>query len=151
MTQISLIIIEFGERGTVINQKSEVKEILKGPYVEGVSVLKVTTINFVFKFFSFVLVKTITRKKVKLEFNVNDAARKETYKKTKKGLLNKVEELSILCRIEVRGESGVLSKFRTMTKLEKKKKMMNQETFKKQRVLKIKEQTKKLRKDNRDK
>lgn len=63
---------------------------------------KVTTINFVFKFFSFVLVKTITRKKVKLEFNVNDAARKETYKKTKKGLLNKVEELSILCRIEVR-------------------------------------------------
>lgn len=38
-----------------------------------------------------------------------------------------------------------------MTKLEKKKKMMNQEAFKKQRVLKIKEQIKKLRKDNRDK
>lgn len=63
---------------------------------------KVTTIKFCFQFFFFVLVKTIIRKKVKLEFNVNDAARKETYKKTKKGLLNKVEELSILCRIEVR-------------------------------------------------
>ena len=63
---------------------------------------KVTTIKFCFQIFSFVLVKTMTREKVKLEFNVNDAARKATYKKTKKGLLNKVDELSILCRIEVR-------------------------------------------------
>jgi len=45
----------------------------------------------------------------------------------------------------------VLSKFRTMPEMEQSKKMMNQETFMNQRVMKAKEQLKKQRKDNKDK
>jgi len=42
----------------------------------------------------------MTRKKVKLSSNVNDASIKATYKKRKNGVLNKVDELSTLCGIE---------------------------------------------------
>ncbi|XP_004500461.1 agamous-like MADS-box protein AGL80 [Cicer arietinum] len=111
----------------------------------------------------------MTRKKVKLAFIVNDAARKATYKKRKKGLLKKVDELSTLCGIEACailygpydpqpeiwpspwGVERALSKFRTMPEMEQSKKMMNQETFMRQRVLKTKEQVKKQRKENREK
>jgi len=108
----------------------------------------------------------MTRKKVKLAFIVNDTARKTTYKKRKNSLLKKVDELSTLCGIEACaivqgphepqphiwpspwGVHMVLSKFRTMSEFEKNKKMMNQETFMTQRVLKAKEKLKKLRKEN---
>ncbi|KAF5764506.1 putative transcription factor MADS-type1 family [Helianthus annuus] len=42
----------------------------------------------------------MTRKKVKLAFIMNDSARKATYKKRKKGLMKKVNELSTLCGID---------------------------------------------------
>ena len=111
----------------------------------------------------------MTRKKVKLAFIVNDSARKATYKKRKKGLMKKVDELSTLCGIEACaivyspydpkpevwpspwGVQRVLAKFRNMPELEQSKKMVNQETFLKQRILKAKEQVKKQRKDNREK
>ncbi|OIV90877.1 hypothetical protein TanjilG_15610 [Lupinus angustifolius] len=111
----------------------------------------------------------MTRKKVKLAFILNDSARKATYKKRKKGLLKKVDELSTLCGIEACaivyspyeqqpevwpspwGVQRVLSKFRNMPELEQSKKMVNQEIFLKQRILKAKEQVKKLRKENREK
>lgn len=103
---------------------------------------------------------------MKLSFIVNDAARKATYKKRKNNLLKKVDELSTLCGIEACaivqgphepqphiwpsswGVHRVLSKFRTMPELEKNKKMMNQETFMRQQVLKAKEKVEKLRKGN---
>ncbi|KAJ1422928.1 hypothetical protein SESBI_12691 [Sesbania bispinosa] len=111
----------------------------------------------------------MTRKKVKLAFIVNDAARKATYKKRKKGLLKKVDELSTLCGIEAcaivyspydpeavvwpspLGVQRVLSRFRNMSEMEQGKKMMDQETFLKERILKAKEHVRKQKKDNREK
>jgi hypothetical protein len=78
----------------------------------------------------------MTRKKGKLAFIVNDGARKATYKKRKKGLLKKADELTTLCGIKACaiiygpnepqteiwpspwGVQSVLSKFRTMPELE---------------------------------
>ncbi|KAF7816316.1 agamous-like MADS-box protein AGL80 [Senna tora] len=111
----------------------------------------------------------MTRKKVKLAFIANDSARKATYKKRKKGLIKKVDELTTLCGIEAcaivyspydpqpeiwpsaMGVQRVLSKFRRMPELEQSKKMVNQEGFLKQRIVKAKEQVKKQRKENREK
>lgn len=106
---------------------------------------------------------------MKLAFIVNDAARKVTYKKRMKGLLKKIDELSTLCGIEACaivygpyepqpeiwpspwGVQNVLSKFSMMPEMEQSKKMMNQETFMNQRVMKAKEQVKKQQKDNKQK
>ncbi|XP_027337523.1 agamous-like MADS-box protein AGL80 [Abrus precatorius] len=111
----------------------------------------------------------MTRKKVKLAFIANDSARKATFKKRKKGLMKKVSELSTLCGIDAcaivyspydpqpevwpspMGVQRVLAKFRRMPELEQSKKMVNQESFLRQRILKAKEQLKKQRKDNREK
>jgi hypothetical protein len=61
---------------------------------------KVTTFNSFLFYFSFILVTIMTRKKVKLSSNVNDASIKATYNKRKNGVLNKVDELSTFCGIE---------------------------------------------------
>ncbi|RVW34720.1 Agamous-like MADS-box protein AGL80 [Vitis vinifera] len=42
----------------------------------------------------------MARKKVKLHWIVDNAARKATYKKRVKGLMNKVRDLSILCSVD---------------------------------------------------
>ncbi|KAL1365398.1 hypothetical protein HN51_013435 [Arachis hypogaea] len=111
----------------------------------------------------------MTRKKVKLAFIVNDSARKATFKKRKKGLLKKVDELSTLCGIDAcaiiyspydpqpevwpspLGVQQVLSKFRRMPEMEQSKKMVNQESFLRQRIAKSTEQLKKQTKENREK
>ncbi|KAK2407211.1 agamous MADS-box protein AGL80 [Trifolium repens] len=111
----------------------------------------------------------MTRKKVKLAFISNDATRKITYKKRQKSLLKKVDELSTLCGIDAcaiiyssfdpqpeiwpspLGVQRVLSKFRTIPEFDKNKKMLNQETFMKQRILKAEDQVKKQLKDNKEK
>jgi hypothetical protein len=111
----------------------------------------------------------MTRKKVKLAFIINDSARKATFKKRKKGLMKKVSELSTLCGIDAcaiiyspydpqpevwpspLGVQRVLSKFRKMPELEQSKKMVNQESFLRQRIQKAKDQLTKQRKDNREK
>lgn len=111
----------------------------------------------------------MTRKKVKLAFIINDSARKATFKKRKKGLMKKVSELSTLCGIDAcaiiyspydpqpevwpspLGVQRVLSKFRRMPELEQSKKMVNQESFLRQRIQKAKDQLTKQRKDNREK
>lgn len=111
----------------------------------------------------------MTRKKVKLAYINNDSARKATFKKRKKGLMKKVSELSTLCGIEAcaviyspydsspevwpsqAGVQKVLTKFKTMPEMEQSKKMVNQDSFLKQRILKANEQLKKLRRDNREK
>ncbi|KAA0050967.1 hypothetical protein IC582_002815 [Cucumis melo] len=111
----------------------------------------------------------MTRKKVKLAYIANDSARKATYKKRKRGLMKKVSELSTLCGIEACaiifspydsqpelwpspiGVQRVLSQFKKMPEMEQSKKMVNQETFLRQRIAKANEQLKKMRKDNREK
>ncbi|CAM8965867.1 unnamed protein product [Rhodiola kirilowii] len=112
----------------------------------------------------------MTRQKVKLAFITNDSARKATYKKRKRGLIKKVNELSTLCGVdacaivyspyesqpEVWPPSAiavqrVLGQFRRMPEMEQSKKMVNQETFLRQRISKTKEQLKKQLKDNREK
>ena len=83
--------------------------------------------------------------------------------------MKKVGELSTLCGIDAcaivyspydtqpevwpspLGVQRVLAKFRRMPELEQSKKMVNQESFLRQRILKAKEQLKKQRKDNREK
>ena len=111
----------------------------------------------------------MARKKMKLAFIVNDASRKATYNNRWKGLLKKVYELSTLCGVEAcaivygpykpkpeiwpssEGVQTVLSKFRTMSERDKSKKMVNQETYMKESVLKAKEKLKIRRHDNKEK
>ncbi|KAF5803376.1 putative transcription factor MADS-type1 family [Helianthus annuus] len=111
----------------------------------------------------------MTRKKVKLAFIMNDSARKATYKKRKKGLMKKVNELSTLCGIDACaiiyspyeaqpevwpnniGVQRVLAQFKRMPEMEQSKKMVNQESFIKQRITKANEQLKKQIKENREK
>ncbi|CAK7340659.1 unnamed protein product [Dovyalis caffra] len=111
----------------------------------------------------------MTRKKVKLAYIANDSARKATFKKRKKGLMKKVSELSTLCGIDAcaiiyspydtqpevwpspLGVQRVLSQFQKMPEMEQSKKMVNQESFLRQRITKASEQLKKQRKDNREK
>ncbi|OMO93218.1 Transcription factor, MADS-box [Corchorus capsularis] len=111
----------------------------------------------------------MTRKKVKLAYIANDSARKATFKKRKKGLMKKMSELSTLCDIKAcaiiyspydsqpeawpspAGVQHVLSKFRGLSEMEQTKKMMNQESFLRQRINKANEQLKKQCKENREK
>ncbi|XP_055814883.1 agamous-like MADS-box protein AGL80 [Solanum dulcamara] len=113
--------------------------------------------------------KTMTRKKVKLAFITNDSARKATFKKRKKGLMKKVSELSTLCGIDACaiiyspydtspevwpntiGAQRVLAEFKRMPEMEQSKKMVNQESFIRQRIAKASEQLKKQSKENREK
>ncbi|XP_020237628.1 agamous-like MADS-box protein AGL80 [Cajanus cajan] len=107
--------------------------------------------------------------KVKLAFITNDAARKATYKQRKKGILKKIEELSTYCGIEScaiiygpfveapeiwpseSGVQNVLGKFRTMTEWEQNRKMLDQEGFIEQNIVKGREKVKKLAKENKEK
>ncbi|KAL1569881.1 agamous-like MADS-box protein AGL80 [Salvia divinorum] len=111
----------------------------------------------------------MTRKKVKLAFISNDSARKATFKKRKKGLMKKVSELSTLCGIEscaivyspyesqpdvwpdARGAGRVLAQFKRMPEMEQSKKMVDQESFIRNRIAKAADQLKKLHMDNREK
>ncbi|KAI3707347.1 hypothetical protein L6452_25789 [Arctium lappa] len=111
----------------------------------------------------------MTRKKVKLAFIMNDSARKATFKKRKKGLMKKVNELSTLCGIDACaiiyspyeaqpevwpnniGVQRVLAQFKRMPEMEQSKKMVNQESFTRQRITKANEQLKKQIKENREK
>lgn len=111
----------------------------------------------------------MTRKKVKLAYITNDAARKATFKKRKKGLMKKVSELSTLCGIEAcaimyspydpepevwpssAGVQRVISRFKKMPEMDQSKKMVNQEGFLRQRIIKAEEQLKKQVRENREK
>ncbi|MBA0707722.1 hypothetical protein Golax_019744 [Gossypium laxum] len=101
------------------------------------------------------------RKKVKLAYITNDSSRKATYKKRKKDLMKKMSELSTYCGIDtcaimyspyesqtefwpsLLGVEQVLSKFKMILEMEKRKNMMNQECFLSQRTIKVVEQIKK--------
>ncbi|CAK8566076.1 unnamed protein product [Lathyrus sativus] len=106
------------------------------------------------------------RKRVKLAFMVNDSARKITYTKRKKSLIKKIDELTTLCGIEACAivysdfhlepeiwpspweVQRIVTKFRSYSEFEKGKKMLNQESFLTQRILKSNEQLAKLQRSN---
>ncbi|XP_013659196.2 agamous-like MADS-box protein AGL80 [Brassica napus] len=110
----------------------------------------------------------MTRKKVKLAFIANDSSRKATFKKRKKGLIKKVNELSTLCGINAcaiiyspydtnpevwpsnSGVQRIISDFRKLPEMDQNKKMVDQEAFLRQRIAKASENLKKQRKDNRE-
>lgn len=92
------------------------------------------------------------------------------FRKRKNGLLKKMKELSTLCDVTVSaiiyipGENQpeiwppsvselnvVLTKFREMPQMNQRKKMVDQERFLMQRIVKVGEQYKKQVRDNREK
>ncbi|KAG0470395.1 hypothetical protein HPP92_016507 [Vanilla planifolia] len=110
----------------------------------------------------------MARKKVKLEWIPNDAARRATFKKRRKGLLKKVAEISTLCDVKAclvvygpcdpnpevwpspQEATRVLAKLRRLPEMEQNKKMMNQEGFMRHRIAKLEEQLRKQDRDNRE-
>lgn len=111
----------------------------------------------------------MTRKKVKLVWIANDSARKASFKKRKQGLLKKVKELTTLCDVSALviiygpndNEAAIwpshpiveelLARFESIPEIERCKKMMNQETYLKERGLKMHEQLRKHHKKNGEK
>ncbi|KAJ7977800.1 agamous-like MADS-box protein AGL80 [Quillaja saponaria] len=119
-------------------------------------------------FFLFFL-STMTRGKVKFEYIASESARKATFKKRKKGMMKKLSELMTLCGVDACAivfgpyESGpdiwpqsplsvqrVLNKFKKLPEMEQSKRMFNQESFIKQRIIKTSDQLKKQNRENRE-
>ncbi|KMZ63829.1 hypothetical protein ZOSMA_3972G00010 [Zostera marina] len=111
----------------------------------------------------------MVRKKVKLVWIQNDAARRATFEKRRKGLIKKVSELSTLCDVKAcalvfspydtapeiwpqdnQDVMRVLGRFRNMPEMEQSKKMLNQEGFLRNRIGKLHEQLHKLNSENRE-
>lgn len=111
----------------------------------------------------------MARNKVKLAWIANDANRRSTLKKRRKGLMKKVRELSILCGVEAcvvvydpqephhpaawpsNGEAmRMLTRFKALSDIERSRKMTNQETYLKGRVNKQAEQFRRLQRQNRE-
>ncbi|XP_065855078.1 agamous-like MADS-box protein AGL80 [Euphorbia lathyris] len=110
----------------------------------------------------------MTRKKVKLMWIANDTARKTSLRKRRIGLCKKVEELTTLCAVKgfvaiySPGEAEplmwpslpkvkeMMAKFLSIPELERFKKMMNQESYLKERMYKIEELINKESKKNRE-
>ncbi|KAL5077061.1 hypothetical protein RYX36_016045 [Vicia faba] len=111
----------------------------------------------------------MTRKKVKLQYIINQSSRRATYNKRKSSLLKKVNKISILCGIEacvvVYGENNdepevwphgprtqnVLQKFRCLSKLERNKRAEDLEGYLKKRIEKSHEQLRKQILENKKK
>ncbi|KAK1559087.1 hypothetical protein Q3G72_010589 [Acer saccharum] len=103
----------------------------------------------------------MTRKKVTLEWIVNDTSRKSSLRNRRNGLLQKVNELSILCDVGVSiiiyspGDrqpmmhpspskvQEILAIFNNMPEIERNKKKTNQDTYLTERVKKVREQIEK--------
>ncbi|KAK2644835.1 hypothetical protein Ddye_020030 [Dipteronia dyeriana] len=103
----------------------------------------------------------MTRKKVTLEWIVNDTCRKSSLRNRRIGLLQKVNELGILCDVSASiiiyspGDrqpmiypslskvQEILARFNNMPELERNKKKTNQETYLTERVKKVREQIEK--------
>ncbi|KAI5659252.1 hypothetical protein M9H77_28045 [Catharanthus roseus] len=109
----------------------------------------------------------MSKSKFKLAFIENDAKRQATYKKQKKGLLNKVSELTTLCGINActiiyskfdskpdvwpstLAAQQVISQFKHLQEMMKERKMLNQEAYLRERITKLKEKlNKKLSKNH---
>lgn len=110
----------------------------------------------------------MARKRVTLAFIANDATRRATLKKRRKGLIKKVRELATLCDVkasiviygphDTAPESWpsyeearqIFAEFRSLPEFEQTKKQLNQETFLQQRAGKLAEHLRKTEQNNRD-
>ncbi|XP_010497082.1 PREDICTED: agamous-like MADS-box protein AGL80 [Camelina sativa] len=110
----------------------------------------------------------MTRKKVKMAFIENETARKSTFKKRKRGVLKKAHELATLCDVPIcvivnsayesnpevwpsrEAADKVVSQWMMMSVMDKTKKMVNQETFLKQRITKATESWRKAWRENKE-
>ncbi|XP_047152669.1 agamous-like MADS-box protein AGL80 [Vigna umbellata] len=109
----------------------------------------------------------MTGRKVKLAFIANDCARRASYRRRKKSMLKKIEELSTLCGVEAcaivyspfdqeaqiwpseSGVQNVVERFRTMPEW-KKHKMGNQESVMEKSIMKGKRKIAKLEEENKE-
>lgn len=110
----------------------------------------------------------MTRKKVKLAWIVNDSARKASLKKRRVGLLKKVSELTTLCGVSAfaiiygpdEEEAAVwpsrqvvqqlLARFQSVPEMERCRKMMNQESYLRERAAKLVDQLRKQQRKNKE-
>ncbi|KAG6535234.1 agamous-like MADS-box protein AGL80 [Zingiber officinale] len=111
------------------------------------------------------------RKKVKLAWITNDATRRATFKKRKKGLVKEVSELATLCGVEaclvVYGPQDaaeaepevwpspaetarVATRFNSMPEMDRCRKMTNPEGFLRRRVAKLQDQLRRQDRENRE-
>ncbi|KAG7588908.1 Transcription factor MADS-box [Arabidopsis suecica] len=108
------------------------------------------------------------RGKIKLSFIENDTVRKTTFTKRKNGIMKKLNELVTLCDVEAcavinspfnsipeawpskEGVEEVVSNFMEFSVIDRTKKMVDQETFIRQRIAKETEKLQKLRDENRN-
>lgn len=112
----------------------------------------------------------MVRRKVKIAFIENAAKRKETFRRKKNTLLKKLEEISILCGISVcmvmyshdnpepemwppsySEVEELISKFRSMSPMDRGRKMVDEKTHANQRIKKLKQNLENLRRKNREK
>ncbi|EXC12981.1 Agamous-like MADS-box protein AGL36 [Morus notabilis] len=108
------------------------------------------------------------RRKIKLAWIKNETSRKQSFKKRKNGLVKKVQELTTLCGVSAfiviygPGEDvptvwpspeeacHLMRRFRTVPQMERCKKMVNQESYLRERSTKMKEQLQKLLRKNKE-
>ncbi|KAI5659259.1 hypothetical protein M9H77_28052 [Catharanthus roseus] len=111
----------------------------------------------------------MSKSKVKLAFIENDAKRRAVYNKRKKGLLNKVSELTTLCGINAcsivyskfdsepnvwpstLAAQQVISQFKHLPEMMKERKMLNQEAYLRERIMKLKKRLNRQLLENREK
>ncbi|KAF7139504.1 hypothetical protein RHSIM_Rhsim07G0199200 [Rhododendron simsii] len=111
----------------------------------------------------------MTRSKVNLTYISNDSARRVTLRKRESGLMKKAEEITTLCGIDACAiifrpndpepnvwpsqleAQRVISRFRNLSPLEQNRKMVDQESFTRQRLEAMKEKVSKLARENQHK
>ncbi|KAE9598947.1 hypothetical protein Lal_00022395 [Lupinus albus] len=109
----------------------------------------------------------MARRNTKHTYIVNDARRNATYKKRKSSIIKKTMEISTLCGVDACaiiynrnglqpevwpshfGVQSVLYKFLTIHPLEQSRKMFDQQSFLKQRIMKAQDKLKKKKAQNR--
>ncbi|CAL4968985.1 unnamed protein product [Urochloa decumbens] len=111
----------------------------------------------------------MARKKVALQWIANDATRRATFKKRRKGLMKKASELATLCDVKAcvvvygEGESRpevwpeapgeaerVVARFKDVPELDQCKKMLDMEGYMRQQVDKLREHLHKAQRENRE-
>ncbi|RZR89169.1 hypothetical protein BHM03_00016842 [Ensete ventricosum] len=110
----------------------------------------------------------MARSKVRLSWIVNDSTRRATLKKRRKGLLKKVQELSILCGVDACAvvyaqnehqpqmwpsppeTARIMTRFKNSSQIERTRKMIDQDSFLHQRVVKLMEQLRRLQSENKE-